>query len=421
MRNPKYSIILPVRNGADYLSACVETIISQDFNDYELIISDNYSTDGTAEYLGNLIHPNIKVIRPAQPLSMVEHFEFALSEARGVWKIFLGADDGLQPYFFELAESLTEQADKEKIKAIFGIRSYFFWQGCQIVYGDAAVRYLAVNYLKKRNCKFEALKALLGLGKCYFDLPQMYVTSIFRKELIDEVKAKQCGKVFSSLTPDANLAAICCSLEKKYLESGIPLGWVGSSLSSNGLSGVINQGQISQDNNSDCSKKIVQDFEKLNKECAIVFNDLAGDINFGSTVIYFWESLLQTQNLRSNFFNNFLLSKFFKIIMFSVVWLEVKSAVQRNIDLRLKMFKTITDKNECNFNLIKKVSWLMWLIIKLNWLVAGIFRRIDRLFRISIRYDGNWSENIKMNIKTASEQVNELIKEKQLVQKFKIL
>ena len=59
---PKYSIIIPTYNGVQYLPTCIETIISQDYKDYELIISDDHSTDGTKEFLEMLSHPNITVV-----------------------------------------------------------------------------------------------------------------------------------------------------------------------------------------------------------------------------------------------------------------------------------------------------------------------------------------------------------------------
>ena len=50
----KYSIIIPVHNGLKYLPTCIETIINQDYDNYELIISDDNSTDGTKEFLNSL-------------------------------------------------------------------------------------------------------------------------------------------------------------------------------------------------------------------------------------------------------------------------------------------------------------------------------------------------------------------------------
>ena len=96
----KYSIIIPVRNGIQYLPSCINTILVQKYSNYELIISNDHSTDGTKEYLDTLSNnKNIKIIEPAEPLSMTEHWEWALSHATGEWQIFVGQDDGLQHYF----------------------------------------------------------------------------------------------------------------------------------------------------------------------------------------------------------------------------------------------------------------------------------------------------------------------------------
>ena len=47
--SPRVSIGLPVYNGKNYLGKAIESILSQTFSDFELIISDNASTDSTEE------------------------------------------------------------------------------------------------------------------------------------------------------------------------------------------------------------------------------------------------------------------------------------------------------------------------------------------------------------------------------------
>ncbi|MEM6891420.1 MAG: glycosyltransferase family 2 protein, partial [Pseudomonadota bacterium] len=49
MTTPRLTIGLPVYNGANYLAEAVTSILSQDFEDFELIISDNASDDDTAD------------------------------------------------------------------------------------------------------------------------------------------------------------------------------------------------------------------------------------------------------------------------------------------------------------------------------------------------------------------------------------
>lgn len=49
MRSPRVSIGLPVYNGEDFLETAIRSLLAQDFGDFELIISDNASTDATRE------------------------------------------------------------------------------------------------------------------------------------------------------------------------------------------------------------------------------------------------------------------------------------------------------------------------------------------------------------------------------------
>ena len=59
--NPKVSIGLPVYNGERYLAIALDSLLAQTFGDFELILSDNASTDGTQSIGRDLKLPN----RPA--------------------------------------------------------------------------------------------------------------------------------------------------------------------------------------------------------------------------------------------------------------------------------------------------------------------------------------------------------------------
>jgi glycosyltransferase involved in cell wall biosynthesis len=58
---PKYSIIIPARNGGKYLPTCINTILEQSYGDYELIISDDHSSDDSKQYLASLTHLNVYI------------------------------------------------------------------------------------------------------------------------------------------------------------------------------------------------------------------------------------------------------------------------------------------------------------------------------------------------------------------------
>jgi len=58
---PKLSIVMPTLNVEKYIRVALESIIRQTFNDWELIIMDGGSVDGTIETISSFKHPNIKI------------------------------------------------------------------------------------------------------------------------------------------------------------------------------------------------------------------------------------------------------------------------------------------------------------------------------------------------------------------------
>lgn len=410
-KNPKYSIIIPTKNGFNYLPTCVRTIIDQEYSDYELIISNDHSDDGTKQYLDALSHPNIRIVEPPESLSMAEHWEWALSHAQGDWLIFVGQDDGLQHYFFQLADRLTEIANKKNLRAIMSERAYFFWKGCSFAYGDVAVSYTAINKLKIHNSKFQAIKALLGIQR-YFELPQMYTTSLFKKSLLDEARIKQEGKVFVSHPQDANLAAIACSIESGYLKSYIPLGWVGTSPKSAGM--AISHAARKSENPSVETNGLTtlkKEYEEKIAKSNFKYPNYAGDFSFGNTSIYFWQALLQTKSLRHSVLNRVINSQVFKILMFSGVLFDLIR--RRKLSTHRYMYMEILRRNHCNFVLVLLTSLIVFLGFPLWKLSDFLFRAINKvkhlLFGTRVFYIINWAEDQDMDMIKASSIVMKLL------------
>ena len=414
--SPKFSIIIPVRNGAKYLPSCLESICGQSYEDYELIISDDHSEDGTKEYLQTLTHPNIKIIEPPESLSMTEHWEWALSHAQGEWLIFVGQDDGVQPYFFELADQLTKIAEHKKLRTITSQRAYYFWPGCEMTYGDNAVFYVATNRVEIRNFHYEAFKALMGI-QTYFELPQMYTTSFFQKDLLDEARIKQDGKVFTCHPQDANLGAIASSLEKQYLFSAIPLGWVGTSPKSAGMAISCNREDEKTEDAQTLKNLKAEYLEKISKS-KLDYHELAGSFAFGNNAIYFWQALLKTEVLRHYLINMLLMSKLFRILLFGAVWLKIGNVQNEE---KKEIFAEILDKNRCSFLSIK-VSSVAIRGIRYLWQISYFFYRGYRKIRRwmhcwpkQIKYRVAWSQKEDIDMHKASVLIQSLIKKEQWI------
>lgn len=415
---PKYSIIIPARNGGKYLPACVDTIISQEYADYELIISDDHSTDGSKEYLATLLaYPNISVIEPAEPLSMTDHWEWALSHANGQWMIFVGQDDGLQPYFFQLADKLTAIAEAKKLRTIMSQRAYFFWKGCEFLYGDIAVSYYARNKIKVHNSKYEALKALLGIQN-YFELPEMYTTSLFHKSILDEAREKQGGRVLTCHPQDANLGVIACSLDNYYLKSYIPLGWIGTSPKSAGMA-IASSGDSC--NQTKEMNELEREYKSKIENSGISYHELAGDFSFDDASLYFWQACLKTPALRGQALNSFLVSRAFKTFFFGA--LKARLLQQKRYARKAEEFSRIIQKNNCSNLIIALIGIALFFIGMAFKTPMFLYRAITKINSDLFTHNIlrlSWKNNQDLTLKRASDVVLELVDNKEFLRRTEL-
>lgn len=108
----KYSIVIPTRNRVDLLKQCIHTILDQNFNDLEIVISDNFSDDDTGRWIKSLEDTRIKYYRTSEFLSVTENWNNCIEKASGDYILMLGDDDGLAPnYFLKLEEILKSYKD----------------------------------------------------------------------------------------------------------------------------------------------------------------------------------------------------------------------------------------------------------------------------------------------------------------------
>jgi glycosyltransferase involved in cell wall biosynthesis len=94
---PSISIITPVWNGKPFIDECITSVLKQEFQDWELLIGDNGSTDGTRDYLDQLKDPRIKVFKHEKNKGIFGNLNFLFCHARGPVAYILCADDYLLP------------------------------------------------------------------------------------------------------------------------------------------------------------------------------------------------------------------------------------------------------------------------------------------------------------------------------------
>lgn len=106
---PKFSVILPVRNGGAYLKQCVESVLNQTYSDFNLIVLENSSTDGSAEWLEGLNHKKMQVITSGETLDICGNWGRITSIPKGEFITLIGHDDILLPHYLETMNRLIEQ------------------------------------------------------------------------------------------------------------------------------------------------------------------------------------------------------------------------------------------------------------------------------------------------------------------------
>lgn len=102
-RTPLLSVVMPVHNPHKYLSLCLESVLQQTFNDYELIAIDDASSDDSYSVLKEYERRDKRLIvmQNKQCLGAAYTRNRGLHIARGEYIIFLDADDFFEIDFFE--------------------------------------------------------------------------------------------------------------------------------------------------------------------------------------------------------------------------------------------------------------------------------------------------------------------------------
>lgn len=222
----KYSIVIPTRNCAEYLLHAVHSILESSRDDIEVIVSDNHSTDDTANLLSQLNDSRLRIIMPSVFLPMAGHYEFAINEAMGEWVTLLGADDAVMPYIFDRLDHYI--AKFPKIEIISSARALYFWSGCEDIYGNNVLDYQSRQKTALRSTKRDLMSALEGRLSC-LDMPQIYTTTMIKRSLYKEIKIKSGGCFYHSIIPDIYSAVALCLSRDRYLRVDEPLFWVGTS------------------------------------------------------------------------------------------------------------------------------------------------------------------------------------------------
>lgn len=242
------SVVIPTRCREETLKASLHSAVEQDFDDYEIIVSDNNSEDKTREVVESFNNSKVRYVNPGKRLSMCDNWEFALSHVKGEYVIFIGDDDAVVPAGLKkLAHYITAT---KKADAYMWPNITYWWPMDD---KPPWVTNHAVEMVKRKlnnddqmavvenNLKEIAIRTLKhGLWR-YSDLPMVYHNAVSTKVL--KAIARSSGRVFHSNAPDFVTFLEIPVFADTVVRLSYPVTIFGVSAKSNGGSGTVKDGR----------------------------------------------------------------------------------------------------------------------------------------------------------------------------------
>lgn len=230
---PLYSIIIPTFNSEESLKDCMESVLNQNFKDFELIISDGASVDRTIQIADSFADSRIKILSEPDK-GTYDAMNKALAHATGDWIYFLGSDDLLlNP---DVLKDVHDRLSRTSADVIYGsvkIAGDSNWAKDGDIYRgetpaavlfECNISHQSVFYAKKI---FSQFIYDLNYKVCADHDLNLYCAANYKMEHIPVVIALFKSGGASSVNPDQNFERdkwmnIVCYFQKRLLDTSFP-------------------------------------------------------------------------------------------------------------------------------------------------------------------------------------------------------
>jgi glycosyltransferase involved in cell wall biosynthesis len=106
--DPLVTIAIPTFNRAHWLRDCVRAALAQTYQNFEIVVSDNASTDQTPAVLEEFIDQRLRVIKQRENIGLFPNWNACLAEAKGEYIVFVPDDDKISPWLLERCVALIK-------------------------------------------------------------------------------------------------------------------------------------------------------------------------------------------------------------------------------------------------------------------------------------------------------------------------
>lgn len=207
--NPKFTVIVPTRERCDTLHWCLKTCVEQNYENLEILVSDNFSQDATRDVVAAYTDSRIRYINTGERLSMSHNWEFALTHATGDYITYIGDDDGLMP---DSIEQVLEVVRETQTEAFICRKPLYYWpnhlveeyRNILVVYPDDTLEKIDPREILNNVRRFETLEKA----------PLLY-DGFVRRQVLEKIKSMS-GRFFNSQIPDVYSAVALLGVIPDY-------------------------------------------------------------------------------------------------------------------------------------------------------------------------------------------------------------
>jgi len=119
--NPFFTVAIPSYNRLIFFKKAVDSVLNQTFSDFEFVIVDDYSTDGTWEYIKKIDDPRIRAFRNEKNIGIVPNWRRCMEKAKGKWFKFLMSDDLMFPDSLYILKKIIDRYPENYVIVTSGI------------------------------------------------------------------------------------------------------------------------------------------------------------------------------------------------------------------------------------------------------------------------------------------------------------
>ena len=212
---PEISIIIPVYNVEKYLKTCVESILSQDFSDFEIILIDDKSPDSSGKMCDEFTDNRIKVIHLEKNGGLSNARNIGINAAAGKYIIFIDSDDSITPKALSKIYATAQETGCDEV--IFGYNIVLERNGKTFLNTPVFAENALLDGQEQIAGKLLELKEKVLIDPSW--------NKLFKKEIITENNISMpVGEIFEdtqfnlNLLPHINKIAIICDCFYNYMQ-----------------------------------------------------------------------------------------------------------------------------------------------------------------------------------------------------------